>query len=62
MGSNRKRTVGPQGNELDSAGCAGEPLTLGRSLEITVYAAVAGKAINGDITWLEVERREGKTQ
>ena len=25
MGSNRRRTVGPQDNELDSAGCVGEP-------------------------------------
>ena len=62
MGSNRKRTVGPQDNELDSAGCTGELPTLERSLKISVYAAVAGKAINGDITWLEVERQEGKSQ
>jgi hypothetical protein len=62
VGSSRKRTVGPQDDELDSAGCAGEPPTLGRSLEIIVHAAVAVKAMYGHITWLEVERQEDRSQ
>jgi len=62
VGSSRKRTVGLQENELDSAGCAGEPPTLGQSLKITVDAVVVDKAINRHITWLEVERQEGKSQ
>ena len=62
MESSRRRTVGLQDDELDSAGCAGEPPTIGRSLKITVHATVAVKAMCGRITWLEVERQEGKSQ
>ena len=62
MGSNRKQTVGLQDDELDSAGCTGEPPAKGRSLKITVHAVVAEKAMSGDITWLEVERQEGRSQ
>ncbi len=62
MGSSWKRTVGPQDNELDSAGRTGEPPTLGRSLKITAYAMVVVKAMSGDVTWLEVERQEGRSQ
>jgi hypothetical protein len=62
VGSSRKRTVGLQDDELDSAGCAGESPTLGRSLKNTIDAGVVDKAINGHITWLEAERQEGKSQ
>jgi len=40
----------------------GEPATEWRSLKITGHAGVAAKAMNGRITWLEVERQEGKAQ
>ena len=62
MGSNRRRTVGLQENELDSAVCDGEPSTKGRSLKRTDHATVAAKAMIGYILWLEVERPEGMAQ
>ncbi len=62
MGSNRRRTVGLQDNELDSAVCDGEPSTKGRSLKRTDHAAVAAKAMMGYRLWLEVERLEGTAQ
>ncbi len=43
-------------------GVCGEPATEWRSLEINDHAGVAVKAMIGRITWLEVERREGKVQ
>jgi len=52
--------VGPQGNELDSAVCDGEPSTKWRSLKFTAHAVVVVKAMVGHILWLEVERLEGK--
>ena len=62
MGSNRKRTIGPQDDELDSAGCCGEPATKWRSLKHIGHAGVAAKAMAGHITWVEVERWEGEAQ
>ncbi|MFT5699908.1 MAG: hypothetical protein ACI8ZB_002776 [Desulforhopalus sp.] len=43
-------------------GVCGEPATEWRSLEITDHAEVVVKAMIGRITWLEVERQEGKAQ
>lgn len=40
MESNRRRTGGPQGDELDSAWNGDEPAGLWRSLELTGYAEV----------------------
>ena len=60
MGSSRKRTVGPQDNELDSAACDGEPSTKWRSLKPTDHAVVVVKAMVGRMLWLEVERSEDK--
>ena len=60
MESNRRRKIGPQDNELDSAACDGEPSTKWRSLKPTAHAEVADKAMVGCMLWLEVERSEGK--
>jgi hypothetical protein len=62
VGSNRRRRVGLQDNELDSAVCDGEPATKERSLKLTDHAKVAAKAMVGRMLWLEVERPEGKAQ
>ena len=45
MGSNWKRTLGPQDDERDSAGCLDEPAHKWRSLERTAHATVAAKAM-----------------
>ena len=60
MRSNRKRTIDPQDDELDSAACGGEPPIDGRSLKRTDYAEVVAKGMVGCMPWLEVERLEGK--
>ena len=60
MESNRRRKMGLQDNELDSAACDGEPSTKWRSLKLTDYAEVVVKAMAGYMLWLEVERSEGK--
>ena len=59
MGSNRRRTGGPQNDELDSAGSDGEFARRGRSLKRIDHAVLAVKAMVGSPTWLEVERRDG---
>ena len=59
MESNRRRKIGPQDNELDSAACDGEPSTKWRSLKLTDHADVVVKAMVGRMLWLEVERSEG---
>lgn len=46
------------GNELDSAGCSGEPAWVRRSLKIITYVTVADKTICGRIKWLEMEWSE----
>ena len=60
MGSNWRRKIGPQDDELDSAVCDGEPSTKWRSLELTDHAGVVAKAMVGCMLWLEVERSEDK--
>ena len=45
MGSNRKRNLGPQDDERDSAGCLDEPAHKWRSLKHTAHATVAAKAM-----------------
>ena len=70
MGSNRRRTVGPQDNELDSAGCVGEPARVKakpvhkRELMYVVHVGqeVVRKTMCGNIMWLEAERQEGEAQ
>jgi len=47
VGSNRRRMVGPQEDERDSAGCLDEPAQRWRSLKHTAYATVAAKAMRG---------------
>ena len=59
MGSNWRRTGGPQDDELDSAGCDGEPAGRRRSLKRTGHAVLVDKAMIGSATWLEAERRHG---
>ena len=50
MGSNRKRTDGPQDDELDSAGSGGEPAYQWRSLKHVGHAAkVAGRIADGRV-------------
>ena len=59
MESNRRRTVGPEDNELDSALCSGEPAIPGRSPEEVRCAGGADKAVTERTAWVEAERREG---
>ena len=60
MESNRRRKIGPQEYELDSAACDGEPSTEWRSLKLTDHAVVVDKGMVGYMLWLEVERSEDK--
>ena len=70
MESNRKRTAGPQDDELDSAGCVGEPARVKAKpvhKRETMYVAhvepeVVSKTMCGNIMWLEAERQEGGAQ
>jgi hypothetical protein len=60
--SNRRRMVGPQEDERDSAGCGGEPATKWRSLKLTAHAGGAVKAMSGRMTRVAVERPDSGAQ
>ena len=64
VGSNRRRTDSPQGNEPGSAACSGEPARVERSLDLATSpigrAEVTEKATSGRTTWLGVGCPEGK--